>query len=391
MMRRIIFFCFVVCSVLAQHPSMIIKVLLLHAMNDERVTWQLEAAGGFIVKLPNAPEDNTDQTKAWKMGAKRGSITIVADHGAIFINGRPCALPINIAPFSVLETKIGDLSYAGTFSIVADTDRVFLINCVELEEYVNSVLRWESWPAWPLEVQKAQAILCRTYVVRRILDARAQQGKTGIVVPYDIRCTNIHQTYKGTHQYHQLKEAVESTRAVIVSHNKKPIVAMYDACCGGIVPAHIAGIDFASMPYLKRVEPCTYCKKCRVYAWSVEYPIAECEELLRTNLGKTVKLKEFRIGRKDKAGVVHELHVTGDDGMFHLTGRATYSLFKDIKSYAFEVSKTSKKIIFKGTGLGHHMGLCQWGGREMIKRGKKYTDVLSFYYPGTSLMKIKIL
>lgn len=47
-----------------------------------------------------------------------------------------------------------------------------------------------------------------------------------------------------------------------------------------------------------------------------------------------------------------------------------------------------KKIIFKGVGFGHHLGLCQWGAREMVRDGWDYKRVLQFYYPDTYLMKL---
>ncbi len=45
-------------------------------------------------------------------------------------------------------------------------------------------------------------------------------------------------------------------------------------------------------------------------------------------------------------------------------------------------------ITFKGTGYGHHMGLCQWGARELVNQGWNYKKILHFYYPGTTFMKL---
>ncbi|MDR7240681.1 SpoIID/LytB domain-containing protein [Neobacillus drentensis] len=43
-------------------------------------------------------------------------------------------------------------------------------------------------------------------------------------------------------------------------------------------------------------------------------------------------------------------------------------------------------IQLSGKGFGHGVGMSQYGAYEMAKVGKKYTDILSFYYPGAVLV-----
>ena len=40
---------------------------------------------------------------------------------------------------------------------------------------------------------------------------------------------------------------------------------------------------------------------------------------------------------------------------------------------------------FKGRGFGHGVGMCQWGAKHLAARGMKFIDILSHYYPRTSL------
>ena len=49
-----------------------------------------------------------------------------------------------------------------TFFRIIDNNNLLLINIVELENYIFSVLKTESWPGWPLEVNKAFAIASRS-------------------------------------------------------------------------------------------------------------------------------------------------------------------------------------------------------------------------------------
>jgi stage II sporulation protein D len=38
-------------------------------------------------------------------------------------------------------------------------------------------------------------------------------------------------------------------------------------------------------------------------------------------------------------------------------------------------------------GFGHGVGLCQWGAKQRALNGFDYTEILSYYYPGTKLEK----
>jgi stage II sporulation protein D len=42
-------------------------------------------------------------------------------------------------------------------------------------------------------------------------------------------------------------------------------------------------------------------------------------------------------------------------------------------------------IIFDGKGYGHGVGLCQWCSLQMAQEGKNYKEILSVYYPGTTI------
>lgn len=61
-----------------------------------------------------------------------------------------------------------------------------------------------------------------------------------------------------------------------------------------------------------------------------------------------------------------------------------------VKSNYYVIYSTPKKVVFKGRGCGHRVGLCQWGAYGMTKEGWNYKRVLDFYYPGISIKKITV-
>jgi stage II sporulation protein D len=187
-----------------------------------------------------------------------------------------------------------------------------------------------------------------------------------------------------------LKSAVESTRGIFLAHNKKPIIAMFDACCGGVIPAKARGsANFKKAPYLARSYACDFCKRCKLYNWSATYERAYLEETFKKVAPKIKRVKDIAIAKKDAAGLVREVTIKSSNGYHAVPGKKVYSLLKDgIKSFCYTVTKKTEKVIFEGRGYGHHMGLCQWGSREMVRDGWVYKDILQFYYPGTVFMRV---
>ena len=278
--------------------------------------------------------------------------------------------------------QFADSVYKGNFLVVPDGKKFLLINLVDLESYVFAVLRTESWPGWPLEVNKVFAIASRSYVMNMAM--RMEKNKS----LYHVKNTNAHQTYKGVHDTPIIKQAVEETKGMFIADAKKqPILAMFDTCCGGVIPAHIANFNFADAPYLARKYPCTHCKTTARYSWQMQHNQQELEKRLGSLIPQGNKLRDIKITKKDKAGLVTELVLRCVGGKtVTISGSKFYSAMKSkVKSLSFTITKKGN---FKGIGYGHQIGLCQWGAREMVRDGWDYQQILCFYYPGTSFMRL---
>ncbi len=349
--------------------------VLLDELVSGKTDWILESEHGFIVKAFNSSE---------RIGYRCRTLTITVQHGALFINRKKV-----IAKHIVITAARGniitfnDKNYAGSFSVLVDKPYGYLINELDLEDYVGCVLYAESWPGWPLAVNKAFAIASRSYVMARIVESEKQKK------PFHIKNTNIHQTYKGVHTNSVLKEAVDQTRGLVLTYNKKPIEAMFDCCCGGVIPAYIADVDFKKAPYLARKYRCNYCKSVKIYTWKAEYSTEEFEKILQQAGYPIKRIKKIKILKKDKAGLAQTIGIYGSKTIT-ITGKQIYSLCSNIKSYSFDIEKKGKIILVTGRGYGHHLGICQWGARSMLDSGKNYADILNFYYPGTVLMELRM-
>jgi len=251
--------------------------------------------------------------------------------------------------------------YAGMFYVMRKNNDILLINSLDIDDYLLSVVFSEGWPGWPLEINKALVIANRTYLVDKILQANKTKQ------PYHVFNSNKHQTYKGLHKYTKLKQAVDDTRNIFLAHKGKPIVAMFDTCCGGVIPAKIEGFDAKKHPYLARTKPCLYCKKSWLYRWEKELSHLEIIETLRKDYQDLKNIKDIRVVDRDLAGLVTKILVTTPTQNIYISGKKMYSLFPSIKSFCYTIKKKGKGYIFQGRGYGHHMGLCQWGALGMVE------------------------
>ena len=95
----------------------------------------------------------------------------------------------------------------------------------------------------------------------------------------------------------------------------------------------------------------------------------------------------LKIVKRDKAGLVKQVHIRGKKRTKLVSGQEMYSCIPGVKSFCFSIKKKGKKIVFDGRGYGHHVGLCQWGARQMVSKGYGYKKILQFYYPGTRLRR----
>ena len=44
-----------------------------------------------------------------------------------------------------------------------------------------------------------------------------------------------------------------------------------------------------------------------------------------------------------------------------------------------------ESMVFEGRGYGHGVGMCQWSCLQMAKEGMTYKQILTYFYPGTTI------
>lgn len=358
----------------------VVRVLIDEkSMEHHEATWQIECCGGFILNEP------TNTTQKWK--TTRQNLTITYKDTHIILNERVYpSHHLHILPQDGFATINGQ-PYHGTFSILCYDQRLLLINHVDLEQYVHAVLRTESWPGWPIEVNKVFALVSRSYVMALI--HQAQTNPQTHPLPYHVKNTNEHQTYKGMHEVRTIHAAIKQTQGMFLTYDHKPALTMFDSCCGGIIPADIEDFDFEKAPYLARTYACSYCERCWIYTWQKTVSLNTFQKQLQPLLDVAETIDDVMITKHDTSGLVKEVTLYTKQGAKTITGKQFYNAFKEIKSFCFTIEKRPDDVEFCGKGFGHHIGLCQWGAREMVRDGWNYQAILAFYYPGTQIARLQ--
>lgn len=365
----------VVCIISCSLQAVAIRVLL---QENARGVVSISSKYGFTLH---------DGVSKKKLEQKKptAEIKLSLKQDKMYINGHASSIRSLILKPVSKHFVYDKTYYDGYMLVIQEKGNWYIINVLDSEDYVFSVLKTEGWPGWPVEVYKVFAIAVRTYVMYHYFESKR------LKLPYHIRNTNYHQTYRGVHTCPLIKEAVMQTRGIILTHENKPILAMFDACCGGVIPAHIDGVvDFVKAPYLARPYPCTFCESFKIYSWRNEYTLYELRDLLQEGHSHVIHdIHDIKVGEKDKAGLVKRIITkTKNRQAIEFVASMFNKLLKNIKSLFYSIEKQGNKVVVKGKGYGHHIGLCQWGTREMVRQGWEPYEILDFYYPGVEFHRM---
>ena len=59
--------------------------------------------------------------------------------------------------------------------------------------------------------------------------------------------------------------------------------------------------------------------------------------------------------------------------------------FSNMRSSRFSCTLKGNKVSIVGHGFGHGVGMCQYGTQGMASAGKKYGEIIRYYFPDTSI------
>ncbi len=314
---------------------------------------------------------------------EEGKKIVEIKHGNLFFDGykRDSVFIKEFKRIKIFKNKrkIKDRKYRGDLVIKKRGNEIFILNVVEIEDYLKSVVGAEMGEGM-LEAKKAQAVVSRTFILKNL----KRHGE------FDF-CDLTHcQYYPGKKtEDKETIEAVEKTKGEVLVYHNNLCDVFYHSTCGGRT-AYLSSIwNAEDRPYLTSVDDKFYCKKSPFYRWDFFMDKKEFEEIIGIRGILDIFLDKAKDGR------VKYITIKTKEGKIKLRGWRFRMMvcekkgWNSLKSSYFDIYKTKDGFVFKGRGLGHGVGLCQWGAKELARMGWDYKKILSYYFPKTEVKKWK--
>ena len=262
-------------------------------------------------------------------------------------------------------------------------DKNGIVRDISEDDYLTCVVLCEMPAEFEIEALKAQAIVARTYALRR--------QKTGSKHPSAAVCMepSCCQGYKSVEAYlsaggtsadvEKIRHAVVSTRNTVLTYKGELIEATYFSCSGGYTEDAQA-VWGSDIPYLRAT------------------PSPGEEGAARYTDTVTFSTKEFlqKLGCTKPAGAtgwLSDVEYTQGGGVasIRLCGKVfsgtTVRQLLGLRSTAFTITVLGDTVTVTTKGFGHRVGMSQYGADAMAANGSDYKEILQHYYQGIELVQ----
>lgn len=268
--------------------------------------------------------------------------------------------------------SLADRIYTGNLIIISNNHHLQIINHVAFESYIAGVVETEGGPSALPEFYKSQSLICRTYAIKN-LHKHAGEG-------FNL-CDGVHcQAYKSmSYQNPAIYQACLDTRGlVLVDKDNDLIEAAFHSNSGGET-ANSGDIWISQKPYLLSVND-PYSLKGNNYTWQKKIPSHKWNSYIKNNGMNPSSIPENANSRK-------KYLILNNDSISFNKIRKDFQL----RSSFFSIEAQQDSITFIGKGYGHGVGLSQEGAMEMARQGKKYPEIIHFYYTGIQIIPYRNL
>jgi stage II sporulation protein D len=408
-------------SVAAAHRALLIEGMRGAVKYGTAARAELAALPLFVFgKTGTSTASNGFRTNGWFIGFAAGENSLPALNDAqlavlVFLkraHGSECAevaKPV-FSAFAEAQTKSANLKPETSPS---DPDQSAIRNpqsaiikvrlvsakltqSLAIEAYVRGVLAAEASVEDAGEALRAQAVVSRTFALKN----RGRHTQDGYDFCSTTHCQRFSQIAdcrmqsadcsSQSPQLQRIRHAVEETSGEVLQDERGQLAdAYFHAACGGMTANVETLWGFPAQSYLRGVRD-DYCATMPHRNWVQAIPAAQLLKALRRDPQSDVgaRLSDIVITKRDAGGRAEVITLEGERRRvlrgwdFKLiVGRALgWNL---IKSSRFEVTRAGANFVFRGSGFGHGLGLCQAGAHVMARRGMPYQQILMHYFPGT--------
>ena len=284
--------------------------------------------------------------------------------------------PVNTEHANIDNTNANSTTNSSVSEITVYRSNGSVIN-LNMTDYLIGVVSSEMPASFNLEALKAQSVLARTYALKakqtgkKLTDTVSTQSYIDIDQMKN-KWGNSFNTY-----YNKIKNAVENTNGEYLSYNGNYIEALYHSTNNGKTESSL-DVFGNYYPYLISVSS-EYDKNASSYLRTINMPLDTISNKLGLNLNNdsVISILSYTDG-----GNIKEININGNN----FSGKKVRELL-GLRSADFDISISDNNANITTRGYGHGVGMSQYGANGMANTGYGYKDILSHYYPGTTLTK----
>jgi stage II sporulation protein D len=341
---------------------------------------------------------------AWSITDDRGFVASVEPQGTLVVS---LLDDVNNELVQLQDdAKAAPRPYPGQLRLVSrhdqGTDCFDVINDVALESYLPGVLAGELYSHWNLQTFATQAVAARSF-------AATESAVFADRRHYDVTNTAASQMYLGAVKNQTAREAVAMTRGQVLGYDGLLVSGYYSSCCGGLAASAVDAIGsnpVNDVPPLHGRSGIDVCTAAPVYQWAAEQPlevltrrlIAFGQERRINDLIQLTRVQSIDVvatnanGRptrmlvKDRTNAEVELTAENFRRAANFSGQGLQPPAKLLKSSNFTSTVHDTFVAFEGNGLGHGVGMCQYGAEALAKEGKAFDEIVGWYYPGAEVV-----
>ncbi|CDD28725.1 stage II sporulation protein D [Clostridium sp. CAG:433] len=274
------------------------------------------------------------------------------------------------------NTSVNNTTNSSVSEIAVYRSNGSVIN-LNMTDYLIGVVSSEMPASFNLEALKAQSVLARTYALKakqtgkKLTDTVSTQSYIDIDQMKN-KWGNSFNTY-----YNKIKNAVENTNGEYLSYNGNYIEALYHSTNNGKTESSL-DVFGNYYPYLVSVSS-EYDKNASSYLRTISMPLDTISNKLGLSLNNdsVISIISYTDG-----GNIKEININGNN----FSGKKVRELL-GLRSADFDISISDNNANITTRGYGHGVGMSQYGANGMANAGYSYKDILSHYYPGTTLTK----
>lgn len=254
-----------------------------------------------------------------------------------------------------------------------------------LDQYLWGVLAGEMPASYPEEALKAQVVASYSYLLHRKATVAAHPdadlGHTGDICDNPAHCKAYLSPEEAAEKWgeHWLTEAeprltaaVETVFGEALFYEDAPANAVFHSISGGRTE-EARDLWGAEIPYLISVDS-AWDKEAEGFTSHTEVPLQE--------FCNTLNIENPTLGSVTKTAGGSVASITLDGKEF--SGPQIRTLFH-LRSTRFTLKIQKDMALFTVEGYGHQVGMSQYGASVLAQNGYSYREILTYYYPGTSL------